>query len=236
MSVFSAAKMRRPESLAAAREMVAPVIWLPDERDTYRLGHVLGEIACAGDTLLLDGDLGAGKTCLARGYIHSARRDPTLQVTSPTYLLVNTYSQTPPPMETTSERVIPTIYHMDLWRLQDASTRPIVDFDHLFSHAIALIEWPDRLGSKALPEERLHITLRYPAPLDDPNMPAQNTDRDAGNDIWGFEAVTRQGRTATLTPHGKKWIDRVKSLCESRMQQNDLQDSVQYTLTDHAPR
>lgn len=232
-----------PECRPVAVSTTSPVIWLPDEQDTYRLGQLLGEVARAGDALFLDGDLGAGKTCLARGYVHSARRDSSLQVTSPTYLLVNTYPQPqtqsqymPSPTTTNGREPVPTIYHMDLWRLQDASNRPIVDFEHLFNHAIALIEWPDRIDSKSIPRERLDITLQYPiSPPQSPGIPAQQAIDDKEDDVWGFETATNQGRTATLTPHGRKWVERIRSLCETRLQQISLRDTTQYTLTDHPP-
>lgn len=226
-------EFRHPKCTSATLQTMPPVIWLPDEQNTYRLGQILGGVARAGDTLLLDGDLGAGKTCLARGYIHSARKDTSLQVTSPTYLLVNTFPQSSHSAATNSRDPTPTIYHLDLWRLQDASSRPIVDFEHLFNHAIALIEWPDRLDSQTIPEDRLEVTLQYPGTsLTDPDS-AKRSGADAVDDVWGFEAVTNQGRTATLRPHGPKWVERVKSLCETQFQQNSLRDTVQYTLTNH---
>lgn len=234
MSRYNPTKeFRHPKCTSATLHAMSPVIWLPDEQNTYRLGQILGEVARAGDTLLLDGDLGAGKTCLARGYIHSARKDASLQVTSPTYLLVNTFPQSPHSAATDSRDPTPTIYHLDLWRLQDASSRPIVDFEHLFNHAIALIEWPDRLGSQTIPDKRLEVTLQYPgASLNDPDI-AKRGDGDAVDDVWGFEAVTNQGRTATLKPHGPNWVERVKSLCETQFQRNSLRGTLHYTLTDH---
>jgi len=55
------------------------------------VGSVLSSITQPGDVIFLDGDLGAGKTCFARGFIRSRSGISDLRVTSPTYLLCNTY-------------------------------------------------------------------------------------------------------------------------------------------------
>lgn len=191
---------------------------MPTEHDTYRLGHILGSDARPSDALMLDGQLGAGKTCVARGYIHSARNDSSLQVTSPTYLLANTY----PPQNSPEDRT-PTVYHLDLWRLDDASSRPIVDFGFVFRSAVALIEWPDRLKS-LLPEERLDIILEYPQN----DSPSEN-----GDDPWGFGtgepddlASSRSGRYARLVPHGVLWRTRIDSLYRHHVRQEVLEHHV----------
>lgn len=177
-------------------------LFLPDCSHTCRLGEFLGSEARAGDVLLLSGALGAGKTAFARGFIQSARNDRTLEVTSPTYLLANSY----PPMK--REDSTPTVVHMDLWRLEDATKRPIVDFETVFADCSALIEWPDRLGSLT-PDERLEVLLEYPdveGPLNE-------------EDPWGFGSgeiddvgSARDGRFATLRAYGCKWEERVEQL------------------------
>jgi hypothetical protein len=57
-----------------------------------RLGAGVAKIARRGDVFLLRGVVGAGKTCFARGFIRGITGDPTLAVTSPTYLLDNVYT------------------------------------------------------------------------------------------------------------------------------------------------
>lgn len=57
-----------------------------------RLGAGVGRVAQRGDVFLLRGVVGAGKTCFARGFIRGLLRDPSMVVTSPTYLLDNVYT------------------------------------------------------------------------------------------------------------------------------------------------
>ena len=59
--------------------------------DMEDLGALLSVGTSRGDVLLMDGDLGAGKTCFARGFVRARTSDDDLPVTSPTYLLCNTY-------------------------------------------------------------------------------------------------------------------------------------------------
>lgn len=87
-----------------------------------------------GDTLLLSGGVGAGKTHFARCLIQSLLITPE-DVPSPTYTLVQTY-----PGRTAD------IWHADLYRLSDAIELVELGLTEAFSDAICLIEWPDRLG------------------------------------------------------------------------------------------
>jgi len=64
---------------------------IPTADEMEGVGAILAEECARGDVLLLGGDLGAGKTCFSRGFIKCLTGDPTLRVTSPTYLLSNTY-------------------------------------------------------------------------------------------------------------------------------------------------
>ncbi|CAM9109504.1 unnamed protein product [Choristocarpus tenellus] len=110
-----------------------------------KIGAILGEDSQEGDTILLSGDLGTGKTCFARGFIRARVGEPSLPVTSPSYLLDNTY-------KTEGGDLI--IHHMDLYRLSGASDLHILDIPEVLQSSICLIEWPCRLGS-LLPETRL---------------------------------------------------------------------------------
>ncbi|OYW88513.1 MAG: tRNA (adenosine(37)-N6)-threonylcarbamoyltransferase complex ATPase subunit type 1 TsaE, partial [Hyphomonas sp. 32-62-5] len=80
---------------------------LPDEAATAALGERLGAVARAGDVIALVGDLGAGKTTLARALIRS-HLGPETEAPSPTFTLVQTY---PGPRF--------DIWHFDLYRLED---------------------------------------------------------------------------------------------------------------------
>ena len=115
-----------------------------------RLGVRLGELLQVGDVLCLSGEMGVGKTTLARGI--GRGWGTTLRVTSPTFTLVNEY---PRPHD---GRIL---YHIDGYRLQgegDIVTAGIEDI--LFSNQAVMIEWPERIEAY-LPEERFWITLEY---------------------------------------------------------------------------
>ncbi len=100
------------------------------------------------DAILLDGPLGAGKTSLARAMIRAMAQDPTLEVPSPTYTLVQTY-ETP--------RL--TVHHFDLWRLDQEADLSELGWDAA-REDVVIVEWPDRLG-RHLPDRALTISLSY---------------------------------------------------------------------------
>ena len=118
----------------------------PDE--TCRVARAIGAVLQPGDTLLLDGGVGAGKTHFARCLIQSRLTKPE-DVPSPTYTLVQTY-----------EDGLAEIWHADLYRLTDLSEIDELGLGQAFVEAICLIEWPDRLGDEAPPNA---LTLRLDA-------------------------------------------------------------------------
>ncbi|WP_374654951.1 tRNA (adenosine(37)-N6)-threonylcarbamoyltransferase complex ATPase subunit type 1 TsaE [Dongia sp.] len=123
---------------------------LADAAMTARAGGILASIVRPGDILALWGDLGAGKTTLARGFI-GALVPAEEAVPSPTFTLVQTY-----PAEIGGEAV--EIWHFDLYRLKTAEEAYEVGIEEAFAAGISLIEWPERLGS-LLPRKRLDVTL-----------------------------------------------------------------------------
>ncbi|RIK16282.1 MAG: tRNA (adenosine(37)-N6)-threonylcarbamoyltransferase complex ATPase subunit type 1 TsaE [Anaerolineae bacterium] len=120
---------------------------------TERLGIRLGELLEPRDVVCLSGELGAGKTALARG-VGRGWGTPG-RVTSPTYVLVNEY---PRPSD---GRIL---YHIDCYRLErpaDVATAGLDDI--LDSDAAIIIEWPENIV-EMLPHDRLWITLSYDSP------------------------------------------------------------------------
>ena len=125
-----------------------------DTAATRRFGAGLAARLSAGDTVLLQGDLGTGKTTLARAVI--AQLCGVEDAPSPTYTLIQTY-------DTAAGE---ELWHADLYRIEDPSELDELGLDDAFEEAICLIEWPDRLGD-AVPEDRLEIALVAGRGLDD---------------------------------------------------------------------
>ena len=121
-------------------------LFLPDDAATTRLGAALAHLVQPGDTLLLHGNIGAGKTYLARALIQ-ARLGRLEDVPSPSFTLVQTY---------TAAGI--DIWHADLYRLSHPDEVLELGLDDAFTTGICLIEWPDRLG-KSAPANALNITL-----------------------------------------------------------------------------
>lgn len=112
---------------------------LPDADATAALGTEIGARLRAGDVLLLEGPIGAGKTHFARALIQSrlARLGRHEDVPSPTFTLVQVYD------------AAPEIWHADLYRLGHPDEVIELGLEEAFENAICLIEWPDRLGPLA---------------------------------------------------------------------------------------
>ena len=121
---------------------------LADEAATRALGAALATAAEGGGVLLLHGDLGAGKTTLARGFLRARGHDGAVR--SPTYTLLEPY-----PLEGGA------VYHLDLYRLADAGELEFLGLRDLDEPgATFLVEWPER-GVGALPAADLEVTLDY---------------------------------------------------------------------------
>ncbi len=124
-------------------------IKLADEQATNALGRALYEALPAdirGFTILLEGELGAGKSTLARALIRAAGH--TGAVPSPTYTLIEPYDL---------ERG--KLYHVDLYRVIDEEELQFIGFNDL-EDGCRLVEWPDRAPLLA-GEADLRVTLQY---------------------------------------------------------------------------
>lgn len=114
--------------------------------DTQRLGHIIGAVAQAGDIVLLNGPLGAGKTCLTQGI--ALGLGVSEGTSSPSFVLMREFAGRLP------------LYHMDLYRLEGAEINELGLDDYIFGQGLCVIEWAEK-GSVLMPEEHLSISLDY---------------------------------------------------------------------------
>ncbi|WP_309086142.1 tRNA (adenosine(37)-N6)-threonylcarbamoyltransferase complex ATPase subunit type 1 TsaE [Chelativorans sp.] len=106
--------------------------FLPDEQATDLLGDDLALALRPGDVLALSGDLGAGKTTLARALIRAIAGERQLEVPSPTFTLVQSYALRIP------------VHHFDLYRLAQPEELEELGFAEALAEGIVLVEWPER--------------------------------------------------------------------------------------------
>lgn len=103
-------------------------------KETRELGRLLGDFAVAGLVVLLNGDLGAGKTCFAQGVANGLGVSSASPVTSPSYTLLNIhYGRLP-------------LYHFDLYRLSQVDDLADLGYDEFAEGGgLTLVEWADRM-------------------------------------------------------------------------------------------
>jgi N-acetylmuramate 1-kinase len=133
-------------TFAAAREPLD----LPDEEATRRLASDVAAILQTGDVVTLSGDLGAGKTTFARAVIRTLAGDEALEVPSPTFTLLQTYTL-----------ACQTVVHADLYRIGDPSELAELGLEDATAGAVTLIEWPE-VAAALLPGDRLDVRLSVP--------------------------------------------------------------------------
>ncbi|WP_419907126.1 tRNA (adenosine(37)-N6)-threonylcarbamoyltransferase complex ATPase subunit type 1 TsaE [Hoeflea sp.] len=121
-------------------------ITLEDERATQRLGQDLALALKPGDCLALQGDLGAGKSTLARALIRTVAADPALDVPSPTFTIVQSYD------------LCIRIAHYDLYRITGPDELVELGLDEALDDGAVLIEWPEN-AAEALPSDAVHIAI-----------------------------------------------------------------------------
>ena len=119
---------------------------MPSPEATSAFAAKLGQRLRPGDVILLEGDVGAGKTHFARALIQSLMDRPE-DVPSPTFTLVQTY-----------ETDRGSIWHADLYRLTSVHEVEELGLIEAFDTAICLVEWPDRLG-ELWPADALHLRM-----------------------------------------------------------------------------
>jgi tRNA threonylcarbamoyladenosine biosynthesis protein TsaE len=120
---------------------------LADAGETEAFGRRLAGSLRAGDVIALSGPLGAGKTALARGILAGLAHHG--DVPSPTFPLVIPYEQTDPP-----------VWHVDLYRLDNAKAAEELGLDEALTDGALIIEWPERLGARLWPHAlRLSLAI-----------------------------------------------------------------------------
>lgn len=127
--------------------LLAGPIPLSTEAETARLAAWLAVRLVPGDTILLSGPVGAGKSAFARALIRARLEEPWAEIPSPTFTLVQTYGDGQD-----------TIWHADLYRLSHPDEVAELGLLAAMEEAICLIEWPDRLGPY-LPPSALLLEL-----------------------------------------------------------------------------
>ena len=119
---------------------------LPNQSATETLGVRLAKTANRGDVICLQGNLGIGKSVLARAFIR-AYCQTSEDIPSPTFTLVQTYDLAPVP-----------VFHFDLYRLESLDEVYELGIEEAFAYGISIIEWPDRLGEYS-PPNRLEVHI-----------------------------------------------------------------------------
>jgi tRNA threonylcarbamoyladenosine biosynthesis protein TsaE len=117
------------------------------EEETIELGRRIALDLPKRAVVLLIGNLGAGKTTLAKGIISGLGATPPEEVTSPTFTLIHEYGEG-------------RVYHIDLYRLDEAKELRTLGLEEIFEReAVVLIEWGDRFP-QLMPADCVRITLR----------------------------------------------------------------------------
>ena len=112
---------------------------LTDETATNLLAHRIAGFVSAGDLITLSGDLGAGKTTLARALIRELTSDARLEVPSPTFTLMQVYDGQRFP-----------IVHADLYRIKSPDELVELGWDEAAEGALVLVEWAERAGDQVV--------------------------------------------------------------------------------------
>lgn len=124
---------------STALEANGEVIALPTPEATEELGAAISANLWPGDVIALFGDLGAGKTTLTRGLLRGLGFEG--DVASPTFPIVQPYEELRVP-----------VWHVDLYRIEDAGEVDELALDEARQDAALVIEWPERLGRRLWPE------------------------------------------------------------------------------------
>lgn len=121
------------------------IITSHEESETLRVGERIGELLTGGEIIALNGQLGAGKTCLVKGIARGL--DITDVITSSSFVLASSYNG----------RL--KLHHLDFYRLYESEDFFTIGFDDFVSpDAVVIIEWGERFA-RYLPQPYLNITF-----------------------------------------------------------------------------
>jgi tRNA threonylcarbamoyl adenosine modification protein YjeE len=157
-----------------------------DEAATCRLAEDLAMVLAPGDCLCLVGDLGAGKSTLARALLRALADDDALEVPSPTFTLVQGYAL----------RRFP-VAHLDLYRLEDPQEADELGLDDMLETGAALVEWPERAPDH-IPASRLVVRIAPAGEGDD----ARQVQLSWESGTWGRRIVRTLAIRALLAKAG----------------------------------
>ncbi|MEI5994751.1 tRNA (adenosine(37)-N6)-threonylcarbamoyltransferase complex ATPase subunit type 1 TsaE [Candidatus Enterococcus mansonii] len=119
-------------------------ILINNPKETEKIAKMIGSVANAGDTIILSGDLGAGKTTMTKGIALGLGIDQMIK--SPTYTIIREYQQGRIPL-----------YHMDVYRIEDGADDLGLD-EYFEGDGLSVVEWGKQLG-EFLPTDYLDITI-----------------------------------------------------------------------------
>jgi len=137
----------RHSSLGTRHLLMSRVTHSPEE--TVSLGRELAKEVQPPCTVLLEGELGSGKTTLVKGILASLASVPEDEVTSPTFTLVHEYGPEG------------RVYHVDLYRIEGARDLATLGLDELLNReATVLIEWGEKFGEE-VPRPCLRVRLQH---------------------------------------------------------------------------
>ncbi len=132
--------------------MSARNIQIENEQGLAAIAAKIAPLLRAGDTITLQGDLGAGKTAFTRALVNEMASGEE-EVPSPTFTLVQTYD-------------LPqfTLWHFDLYRIENQQDIMELGWEEVRRGGVAVVEWPERLAQgpySLLPKDRLEISISF---------------------------------------------------------------------------
>lgn len=116
------------------------------ERETEKIAKVIAKMLSEGDIVLLSGDLGAGKTVFAKGFV-KGRGVKKADVVSPTFTIMNDYGSG-------------AVFHFDLYRLSSVAEFEAAGLHEvLFGGGVKLVEWPEKIGFNYFPSDVYRVII-----------------------------------------------------------------------------